>query len=71
VYINPYLLNRIRIIFILALFYVLYEYTKPVYSFLFIFYMILSDLSDIESDASKLKEDTDKWTSTLIRRKDF
>lgn len=68
-----WLMQKIRILFILALFYVLYQYVDPVWAFILVFWFILSDLSDIELDVDEIKESKRQIKNELfqLKRKSF
>jgi hypothetical protein len=67
-----YWLRRVRILFLLGVFYVLYEkFHLYVWAFLFMFFFILSDISDIEQTLADLKKERESWKNILTRRKDF
>lgn len=68
-----WLMQKIRILFILALFYVLYQYVDPVWAFILVFWFILNDLSDIELDVDEIKESKRQIKNELfqLKRKSF
>jgi hypothetical protein len=68
-------LRKVRIFFLLGVFYALYTYVAPVWAFMWIAYFILNDISDMESDLDDLntrQEERDKeWKNILPKRKGF
>ncbi|MCU5224103.1 hypothetical protein COM24_07615 [Bacillus toyonensis] len=65
-------LHKIRILMLVGIFYALYHYTSPVFAFMFAFYFIYSDLTDIESYISETNERGDaSWKNTWHKRKPF
>lgn len=68
---SRYLWLRIRIVVILAIFYALYEYTKPVFGFMWVLFFLYGDIADIDDDTKTLLEEKDSWKSFSIRREHF
>lgn len=65
-------LHKLRILFLIGIFYALYHYTAPVFAFMFAFYFIYSDLTDIESYISEMNEKgAGTWKNTWSKRKPF
>lgn len=64
--------HKLRLAFLVGMFYVFYEYAAPVFAFMWIAYFILNDLNDIETTQSQEKEERHHaWKSTLSKRKGF
>lgn len=69
-------LKKIRIFFLLGIFFLLYDYFDvPVWAFIWIFYFFLSDVADMESDIDTIKvqqEQREKDLKNLMpKRKNF
>jgi len=62
---------QVRILLICAIFILIYEFFYKSVAFAWVFYFILSDLTDIESDTEAIKGDREQWKDFLIRRKHF
>jgi len=71
-----WIMNKIRILFILAVFYLLCEYTLPVFGAAWVLYFLLNDINEIIAEVEKVQETmemerADKWKNTLPKRKQF
>jgi hypothetical protein len=62
---------RIRILLLLAVFYVLHEYTKPVFGWMFVLFFLFGDMADLDEDIKTILEEKDSWKNFLIRRERF
>lgn len=58
-------LRKVRIIFLLGVFFALYTYLAPIWAFIWIAYFILSDIADIETDIGDIKEKQEQRDKTL------
>lgn len=71
----PWMLQKIRLVFLVGIFYVIYTYSQPVYAFMWALYFILNDLSEVISDIDLLKEEKEDQSqmlrSMLTKRKGF
>jgi hypothetical protein len=66
------ILRKVRIAFLLGVFYCLYKYINPVFGFMWMAYFLLNDLTDIESAQEESKEErVNAWKSISMKRKDF
>jgi hypothetical protein len=66
-----YILHRLRILLFLAIFYYLAVYESMEVALVLILYVIMSDLSDIETEINELKKERTSWKSFLTKRGDF
>lgn len=67
-----WILRKVRIAFLVGVFYVFYEYQAPVLAFMWISYFILNDLTDIETTQEQDKEErVNAWKSISHKRKGF
>lgn len=66
-------LKKLRLIFLIVIFYVLYVYVQPVFAFLWICYFILNDLSEAIDELESMKEHRRQTWDSLkpSRRKGF
>lgn len=65
-------LRKLRVIFLLGVFYGLYAYIEPTWAFLWILWFIMNDISDIEVDVTEIKEKGDRaWKNISTQRKGF
>ncbi len=69
--ISQTMLNRVRIILTLGVFYALYTYLAPVWGFMFLGYCLLVEIADLQEDVTKLEEDDKKWMSLFTNRRGF
>jgi hypothetical protein len=68
---KTYLIYRLRILVILAIFYVLHEYTMPVFGWIWVLFFLFGDISDHHEDTKLLMEEKESWRNFLIRREHF
>lgn len=67
-----WVLHKVRLAFLVGVFYVLYTYTQPVFAFMWALYFLLNDLSEIVSDMEEAKEDrVNALKSMSHKRKGF
>lgn len=67
-----WILHKVRIAFLVGVFYAFYELTAPIFAFMWISYFILNDLSDIEVAQELDKEErVNAWKSISTKRKGF
>jgi hypothetical protein len=74
-----WILQKVRIVFLLAVFWGVYHYMTPFLAFVWLGYFLMNDLSDIESSLSELtarqelekEERLQTWKSMSTKRKDF
>gem|GEM_PF-3720943 len=67
-----WVLHKVRLAFLVGIFYILYVYVAPVWAFMWIAYFILNDLWEIVLDLETLREEkTQIWKNISHRRKDF
>ncbi len=65
------MINRIRVLICVGIFYVLYQYAGSVFALCFAFYCIMQDMADIASDTEKIVEERSNWMNFLTNRKPF
>lgn len=53
-------LNKLRVIFLIAVFYLLWRYAGQVWAFMWLGYFILNDLADTEQEIADLTAKMDK-----------
>lgn len=53
-------LNKLRVLFLIAVFYVLWTYAGQVWAFMWLGYFILNDLADTEQEIADLTTKMDK-----------
>lgn len=71
-----WIMNKVRILFIIGVFYALCYYLNPVFGAVWVIYFLLNDLNEILAEAEKIQETmdmerADKWKNTLPKRKPF
>lgn len=67
-----WILHKVRIIFLLAVFWALYTYVGHIWSFIWLGYFILNDLMEIVVELEKDKENRAKaWEGITTKRKGF
>lgn len=67
-----WVLNKVRILFLVAVFCLLYIYVDAVWAFAWVIYFILNDLVEIVVDIQKMKEDRmNLWKSVSTKREGF
>lgn len=67
-----WILQKVRLFFLLGVFYVLYVYTQPVFAFMWGMYFILNDLLETVTELENLKEEQRSlWKSILNKQRGF
>lgn len=67
-----WILRKVRIAFLLAVFWAMYTYVGHVWAFIWIAYFILNDLTDIETTQEQEKEErANAWKSISTKRRGF
>lgn len=67
-----WILHKVRIIFLLTVFWAIYTYVGEVWSFIWIGYFILNDLMEIVVEMEKSNENRAKaWEGITTKRKGF
>lgn len=67
-----WMLHKVRILFLVAVFYVLFTYALPVYAIMWALYFLFNDLSEIVEDVEKMEEErVNAWKNISHKRKDF
>ncbi|MGV7000333.1 hypothetical protein ACWA2C_16730 [Priestia megaterium] len=68
----PWILRKVRLVFLVAVFGVLYKYLDPMWAFIWIFYFALNDMMEIVTDIEEMKEErANAWKSISHKRKGF
>ena len=63
------ILRKLRIIFLIGVFYAIYTYAAPVWAFMWLAWFILNDLSDIEIDVAEIKEGEERWSHIFSQKR--
>lgn len=67
-----WLLRKLRILFLTAVFCVLYYYFDPIVGFGFIVFIVLNDIQDIETNSYEIIEEMSQtWKNISPKRRDF
>jgi hypothetical protein len=67
-----WILRKVRIAFLVAVFWALYTYVAAVFAFMWLAYFILNDLTDIEVTIEEDREERhNAWKSISTKRKGF
>lgn len=67
-----WILRKVRLAFLVGVFYAFYEFLAPIFAFMWISYFILNDLSDIEVAQEQDKEErVNAWKNISTKRKGF
>ena len=67
-----WVLHKIRLVFLVGVFYALYTYVAPIWGFVWILYFILNDLMEIVTDIETMKEERQElWRNISHKRKGF
>lgn len=67
-----WILRKVRIVFLVGVFWALYTYVGAVWGFMWLAYFILNDLNDIEVTIDEDKEERHRaWKNISTRRKGF
>lgn len=67
-----WMLQKVRLLFLVAVFWALYTYLGNVWAFMWGLYFILNDLSEVIDDLESMKtERSNAWKGLSHKRKDF
>lgn len=67
-----WILHKVRLVFLVAVFWALYTYVGEVWSFMWAIYFVLNDLNEIVTDVEAMKENRiNAWKGLSHKRQDF
>jgi hypothetical protein len=67
-----WILHKVRLAFLVGVFYAIYTYVHPVFALMWGMYFILNDLQEIVHDVEEMKEERSQaWKNISTKRKDF